>query len=189
MQSGSGGSAGAAERARSGRVCGGIAVLLLGFALSACANGGQIGEPSAGGHAAVAIESVDGASAPVVHKFVDVLKDEAAAHHIAVVAPAEATYRLRGYLAASGHQPRTSVTWAIDVYGADQHRAVRLTGQEEATAHAWRQADNEVLRRIAHASVERLVVFLSSARPPSAPAFTASAQTQRTASASAGLDD
>lgn len=189
MQRGSGASASPAERAGGKRVCGGIIVLLLGFALSACANGGQIGESSATGPAAVAIESVDGAAAPVVHKFVDMLKDEAAAHHIAVVAPGEATYRLRGYLAASGSQPKTSIAWAIDVYGADQHRAVRLNGQEEATARAWRQADDEVLRRIARAGVERLAVFLSSERPRSAPAFSASTPPQRTSSASAGLDD
>jgi hypothetical protein len=189
MQRGSGRRAIKAAPAGSNRRCGGIAALLLGLALSACANGGHIGNLSEGGRAAVAIESVDGAPAAVVHKFVDMLKDEAAARHIAIARPGEADYRLRAYLAAKGADGATSISWAIDVYGADQHRAIRLNGEEEAAGRAWKAADDGALRRIARAGMERLVLFLAAARPPSAPAFLASPPSQRAASRSGGLDD
>jgi hypothetical protein len=92
-------------------------------------------------------------------------------------------------LLQKGADGATSISWAIDVYGADQHRAIRLNGEEEAAGRAWKAADDEALRRIARAGMERLVLFLAAARPPSAPAFLASPPSQRAASRSGGLDD
>ena len=149
-----------------------IAVLLAGLALSACVSTGQIANLSETGRAAVAIETVDGAPAAVVHKFVELLRDEAAARDIAVVAPGDAKYRLRGYLAADA--ATGTVSWAWDVYGADRKRAVRLSGEEDTAGRGWGQADEQVLRGIARAGVGQLAAFLHTARPPSAPALAAS---------------
>src|SRR5437870_12469758 len=83
------------------RRCCRVAVLLLGLAVSACANTSQIvnfvdSKP----RATVAFESIDGAPPAVSHKYMKSLKDEAGARQIAVVPAGEASYRLRAYLAA-----------------------------------------------------------------------------------------
>lgn len=172
MQRGSGRRAAEAAPAGIARRLRRIAVLLAGLALSACASTGQIANLTETGRAAVAIESVDGAPAAVVHRFVDLLKDEAAARQVAVVPPGDAEYRLRGYLAADA--ATGTVSWAWDVYGTDQKRAVRLSGDEKTAGRGWGQADEQVLRGIAHAGVGQLSAFLRAARPPSAPALAAS---------------
>jgi hypothetical protein len=171
MQRGSGRRAADAASAGIARRLRRIAVLLAGLALSACASAGQIANLTETGRTAVAIESVEGAPASVVHRFVDVLKDEAAAHQIAVVPAGEANYRLRGYLATDA---TTAVSWAWEVYGADQKRAVRLGGEEKTAGRGWEQADDRVLRRIARAGVAQLAAFLAATRPPSASALAAS---------------
>jgi hypothetical protein len=175
----------------------GIAALLMGFALSACAGAGQfgnLGEETRG--ATVAIESVEGAPAPVVHRFVALLQDEAAARQITIVAPSEAAYRLRGYLAsrdAAAAGSAASATWAFDLYGADRQRAVRLSGEQATAAPPAGQWDEDTLRRVARAGMDRLAAFLGKSRPssPPAPAETAPASAIASALASplSALDD
>jgi hypothetical protein len=172
MQRGSGRRAAEAAPAGIARRLRRIAVLLAGLALSACVSTGQIANLGETGRAAVAIESVEGAPAAVVHKFVELLKDEAAARDITVVPPGDAKYRLRGYLAADA--ATGAVNWAWDVYGADRKRAVRLSGEEDTAGRGWGQADEQALRGIARAGVGQLAAFLRTARPPSAPALAAS---------------
>src|SRR5262245_62762419 len=110
MQSGSGGrviagaSVGLKRRVRR------IGVLVLGLALSGCVGAGQIAGLSEGRRATVAVESVEGAPPAVVHRFVTLLNDEAAARGIIGVSPSEANYRMRGYLAA--HLPDGAPTSA-----------------------------------------------------------------------------
>jgi hypothetical protein len=164
-----------------------MAVLLLGLALSACAGTGQLANLTEGDRTAVAIQSVEGAPAAVVHRFVAMLEDEAAARQIPVVPLSEAGYRLRGYLAARGDGAAATkaVAWSVDVYRADGQRAVRLSGEEKAAGHPWQQADDETLRRIARASMERLAAFLGRSRPPAAAASAATPQSQGEASAAA----
>jgi hypothetical protein len=164
-----------------------MAVLLLGLALSACAGTGQLANLTEGDRTAVAIQSVEGAPAAVVHRFVAMLEDEAAARQIPVVPLSEAGYRLRGYLAAQGDGAAATkaVAWSVDVYRADGQRAVRLSGEEKAAGHPWQQADDETLRRIARASMERLAAFLGRSRPPAAAASAATPQSQGEASAAA----
>jgi|RhiMetdeSRZDD1v2_1073273.scaffolds.fasta_scaffold279793_1 hypothetical protein len=158
-----------------------MAVLLLGLAVSACAGTGQLANLTEADRTAVAIQSVEGAPAAVVHRFVALLEDEAAARQIPVVPLSEAGYRLRGYLAAQGGDGAAAtkaVAWSVDVYRADGQRAVRLSGEEKAAGHPWQQADDETLRRIARASVERVAAFLGRSRPPAAAASAATPQPQ-----------
>jgi hypothetical protein len=145
------------------RQCGRLCVLVLGFAVSACANLGQIGNLTEGPHITVAVESVD-APAAVSEKFLASLKGEAVDRNIVVVAPGEANYRLRGYLAAHVDGGVTSVAWAWDVYDIHQRRAFRLNGTEASPGAGWSVADDQVLRRIARASLDQLAV-LAAARP------------------------
>jgi hypothetical protein len=168
MQSGSGHRAAARQASILAR-CGRFSALLLGLAVAACANVGQIGNLTEGQRVTVALESVDGPSAAVVHNFVRTFKDEAQARQISVVPPREADYRLRGYVALHSDGGGASIAWAWDIYGAGERRAFRLSGEDKTGstgATAW-PADDQALRRIAQSGMQQLAVFLAAARPAS----------------------
>ena len=78
MQSGSGARAADAVAVGIARRLRRMAVLLVGLAVSACAGTGQLANLTEGDRTAVAIQSVEGAPAAVVHRFVAMLEDEAA---------------------------------------------------------------------------------------------------------------
>src|SRR5262245_58787478 len=154
-----------------------IGVLVLGLALSGCMGAGQIAGLSER-RVTVAVESVEGAPPAVVHRFVTLLNDEAAARNIIVVSPNEANYRVRGYLAAQRAEgAATSVSWVLDVYGPDRQRVVRFSGEQKATGPtwAWAQGDDETLRRMARMGTERLAAFVGAAPSVTAAAMTPSA--------------
>jgi hypothetical protein len=143
----------------------------------------------------IAFESIDGLPRDVSPRLVHDLGEEAAALRIAV-APAgtDATYRLRGYLAAHTGRSRTSITsisWAWDVYDGELHRAFRLSGEAQAGPATGRDAgaalaDEAVLRTIAHAGMQQLADFAAAAPAPAAPAVPTPG---RTGSAVASRED
>jgi hypothetical protein len=169
-----------------------VGVLLLGLAVSACVNSAQLENLGQAPRATVAFESIDGPPSAVSHKFVSNLKEEAGARRIAVVPPGEANYRLRGYLAA--HEDRagsasTSISWALDVYDANQRRAFRLSGEEKTAGHMWAAADDQLLQKIARAGMEKFVVLSAKARPASGPVAAAAAPQRSSSMALGWLDD
>jgi hypothetical protein len=183
----------AARAAKAGidRLVGGVGVLLMGLTVSACVNTGQIANLIETRRATVAFESIDGPPPAVFHKLVQSLKTEAGSRQISVVSPSEANYRLRGYLAAHGGDGATSIAWVLDVYDSSQRRAFRLSGEEKAAGRvgsassgaAWAAVDDQVLSRIARASMDRFTAFLATAGAPSA----SSPPTPRTSSVLADL--
>jgi hypothetical protein len=150
----------------------GLAVsLLLGLALSGCATDGQpVAGLGAGRGAAVAFESIDGPPVVVFDKLVADLSEEARSRQVMVVPRASsAAYRVRGYLAVEVEKGRPRVGWVWDVYDADRQRTLRISGSEPARAvagDAWAAADDEMLRRIARVSMERLAAFLAAPQRP-----------------------
>jgi hypothetical protein len=163
-----------------------LEILFLGLVLSGCVGGGQIANLSEPRRATtIALESIDGPPPPVLHKLVASLKEEAGARQIAVVPSGEAAYRLRGYLATHGGDG-AAISWALDVYDADQHRAFRLSGEEPTTGRTWAGADDQVVQRIARAGMTQFAAFVSGAR---AAAVTPSAPPQRPATKLGWLDD
>jgi hypothetical protein len=173
MQSGLGRSAAGTRPAGKHWPLGRLCVLLLSLTASACANVGQLGNLTESRPFTVAFESVDGPPAAVSQKLAEALREEAGARQITVVQPGEATYRLRGYLAAYAATGGTTITWAWDVFGADQRRAFRLRGVEQTGGTArsrWDGASDQVLHKIARAGIEQLAGFVASSRPASAPA-------------------
>jgi hypothetical protein len=171
------------------RLVGGIGVLLIGLTVSACVNTGQIANLIETRRATVAFESIDGPPPAVFHRLVQSLKDEAGSRRIAVVSPSEANYRLRGYLAAHGGDGARSIVWVLDVYDSGQRRAFRLSGEEKAAGRGgaggnWAAADDQVLARIARASMDRFTAFLATA---SASTASAASLTPRGPSALADL--
>jgi hypothetical protein len=177
-----------------------MAGLALCLAAAGCASIGPTLGPAAQARSvadfSVAFESIDGLPREVSQRLVRDLNEEAAALRIAVVpAGGEATYRMRGYVAAHAERSAasiTSISWAWDVYDGELHRAFRLSGEERAGSAPARDAgralaDDAVLRAIAHAGMQQLADFAASAPAPAAPASPAPGRT--TGSAVASRDD
>lgn len=167
MQSGSRRAAAGARPDGIDRRYRGVAVLLAGLGVSGCVNTGQIAnliEERPG--TTIAFESIEGPPPAVARKFVSSLEQQAGAHQVAVVAPGQASYRLRGYLAAHGEDGSTSVAWVWDVYDSDQRRTFRLSGEEKAAdaGRVWGAADDQALDRIARTCMQQFAV-MSTARP------------------------
>ena len=112
----------------------------------------------------VAVERIDGAPEHVFRKLVQDLSEEAEARRITVVSrDGAARYRIRGYVAAHTHNGRTTITWVWDIYDADQSRALRVSGEEDAEGAAkntW-ETDDELLHRLSHVGMDRIAAFLS----------------------------
>ncbi len=145
--------------------CARSAAGVVGLALAAagCASSSQVSPVADARGTTVAFESIDGLPADVVQRFARDLKDEAATRQIVVVArEADPNYRIRSYVAAGRGSP--AVTWAWDVYGADQHRAFRLSGEESTGGSGGRAlaaGSDPALRRIARRGMEQLAAFIS----------------------------
>src|SRR5262249_61172541 len=74
-------------------------------------------------------------------------------------------YRVGRTLAVKVSKDQTTVAWVWDVFDREEHRALRISGEETAKARrrdAWAAADDAMLQRIAHTSMEQLAVFLTS---------------------------
>lgn len=147
--------------------------LSLAGGLAGCNTNGQAGlvagQPRG---ATVAFESIDGPPPGQFTTLVRNLNDEAQQRRLAVLSrDAASAYRVRGYLAAKVSAGRTTISWVWDVFDRDEHRALRINGEEVATAagkksgkdtDAWNVADDAMLRRIAAASMDQLAAFLTS---------------------------
>jgi hypothetical protein len=148
-------------------------------ALAACTPDGRqslaAGQPRG---ATVAFESIDGPPPGQFHRLVQNLNDEAQSRGLAVISrETPSAYRVRGYLAATVVKGETTISWVWDVFDNDEHRALRISGEETAkntykntdkntdkTRHrdVWNAADDAMLQRIARSSMAQLATFLTS---------------------------
>ena len=146
-----------------------LACLVLALAAGGCANAPA---PNASlttdRGASIAFESIDGPPVAVFQNLVTTLSAEAAARRVRVVSrTGDPAYRIRGYLAAIVVGGKSHISWVWDVYDADKRRVFRIAGEEAGgRANAWGAADEQLVRRIARTSMDRLVAFLAA---PSAP--------------------
>lgn len=141
------------------------------MALAACTPDGRqslaAGQPRG---ATVAFESIDGPPPGQFHRLVQNLNDEAQARGLAVISrETPSAYRVRGYLAATVVKGETTISWVWDVFDGDEHRALRISGEEAAKntdkgrhRDVWNAADDAMLQRIARSSVAQLAAFLTS---------------------------
>jgi len=122
------------------------------------------------GAASIAFESIDGPPVAVFQNLVTTLSAEAQARQVQVVSrTGNPAYRVRGYLAAIVVGGKSHISWVWDVYDADKRRVLRIAGEEAGGrpgGNAWAAADEQMVRRIARGSVDRLAAFLAA---PSAP--------------------
>jgi hypothetical protein len=126
--------------------------------------------------ATVAFDSLDGLPPGQFQKLVRNLNDQAQSRRLAVISREQpSAYRVRGYLAAKVTKHQTTVSWVWDIFDQDEHRALRISGEETAKVRhkdAWAAADDGMLQRIAQSSMEQLAAFLTSPEvaPGTAPA-------------------
>jgi len=136
------------------------------LALGGCNNDNQVVSIAQPFGASVAFDSLDGLPPGQFQKLVQNLNDEAQTRHLAVISREQrSAYRVRGYLAVKVSKHQTTVAWVWDVFDREEHRALRISGEETAKARrrdAWAAADDAMLQRIAHTSMEQLAVFLTS---------------------------
>ena len=116
--------------------------------------------------ATVAFESIDGLPPGQFRELVQALNNEAQTRRLAVMSrESPSAYRVRGYLAAKVAKRETTISWVWDVFDRDDHRALRIAGEETAKGRhrdAWSAADDAMLRRIAGSSMGQLAAFLTS---------------------------
>jgi hypothetical protein len=150
------------------------------LALAGCTFDGQPNLSAAQPRGAtVAFESIDGLPSAQFATLVQSLNDEAQTRHLAVISrESPSAYRVRGYLVAKVVKGQTTIAWVWDVFDGDEHRALRITGEETAKGQqrdAWSAADDAMLKRIVHTSMEQLAAFLTSPEiAPSTPIVTSS---------------
>jgi len=133
--------------------------------------------------ATVAFDAIDGLPPAQFNKLVENLNSEAQTRRLAVTSrESQSAYRVRGYFAAKVAKRETTVSWVWDVFDREEHRALRITGEESVKgrhANAWAVADDAMLHRIAGRSMDQLAAFLTSPEvSPSAPVPTAPATDQ-----------
>ena len=151
-----------------------VAMVSVAFTLGACNHDGQGLSAQQPRGATVAFDSLDGLPPSQFQRLVTNLNDEAQSRRLAVISREQpSAYRVRGYLAATVAKHQTTVSWVWDVFDQDEHRALRISGQETANVRhkdAWAAADDVMLQRIAQSSMDQLADFLTSpAVTPSAP--------------------
>ena len=155
------------------------AAILLAIAcgLGGCAGSGagsdSFAMASTGASATVTFESIDGPPPPVFDRMVGVLDSESKLRSLSIVSrESAASYRVRSYLSAQVNHGRTVIAWVWDVYDRDQHRALRLSGEEQAGKagrDAWAAADDLVLRKIAQAGFSGLGAMVGGTGPADTP--------------------
>jgi hypothetical protein len=145
-----------------------VMALCLCLCAAACVTDAPAALGTSAPRASIAFEQIDGPPEVVFRKLVRELSQEAQIRQVAVVSREHpAQFRVRGYIAAHVRGNRTTIAWVWDVYDADQKRALRISGEEDAGRagdDAWATTDEGTLRRISRASMDQLVAFL--AAPP-----------------------
>lgn len=172
-------------------------ILVWTLALAGCNPEGQALSPAQPRGATVAFDSLDGLPPGQFQKLVQNLNEEAEARHLAVISREQSSaYRVRGYLAVKVTKHQTTVSWVWDVFDQDEHRALRISGEEKAKGRprdAWAAADDAMLGRISRSSMEQLAAFLTSpavapgTSPPTGDPQVAMADTQDSSPEAAGI--
>ena len=136
-----------------------LAALALTVALGAC-QGGLSGSPEG---VPVALESIDGAPAPIRTALADELASAATDRKVDLVgASAQARYRVRGYLSTSTEDGETKVAYVWDVFDSQKRRAKRLAGSRPVTlaSGSISAIDKDTLSKLAQASMDEIAEFL-----------------------------
>jgi hypothetical protein len=141
-----------------------LAAIAMTMALGAC-QGSLLGGSPEG--VPVALESIDGAPAPVQTALLDELATAASDRKVELVgSSAQARYRVRGYLSTATEYGETKVSYVWDVFDSQKRRAKRLEGSRPVTlaSGSISTIDKETLAKLAEASMEEIAEFLSASK-------------------------
>ena len=151
-----------------------LAALILAAGLAACQ--GPLGGSPEG--VPVALESIDGAPAPIRTALVDELASAATDRKVDLVgASAQARYRVRGYLSTSIEDGETKVAYVWDVFDSQKRRAKRLAGSSPAPASSISALDKATLAKLAQASMDEIAEFLTESKSETASATPTASET------------
>jgi hypothetical protein len=115
----------------------------------------------------VALESIDGAPAPVRTALIGELATAASDRKVELVgSSAEARYRVRGYLSTETSDGVTTVAYVWDVFDAQKRRAKRLAGSSpvRVPSGSISSLDKETLAKLAQSSMDEIAEFLTAAK-------------------------
>ena len=139
-----------------------FAAALMAVSLGACQGGSFSGSPEG---VPIALESIDGAPAPVRTALIDELSTAASDRKVELVgASAEARYRVRGYLSTETTEGRTKVAYVWDVFDSQKRRAKRLEGSSPVPAASISSLDKQALAKLAQASMDEIAEFLAASK-------------------------
>jgi hypothetical protein len=140
-----------------------LAAIAMMTALGAC-QGSFSGSPEG---VPVALESIDGAPAPVQTALISELATAASDRKVDLVgSSAQARYRVRGYLSTETEDGETKVAYVWDVFDAQKRRAKRLAGSSPVPlpSGSISSLDKDTLSKLAQASMDEIAEFLSASK-------------------------
>jgi hypothetical protein len=138
-----------------------LAAIILTAALGAC-QGSFSGSPEG---IPVALESIDGAPAPVRTALLDEMTTAATDRKVDLVgASADARYRVRGYLSTSTEDGETKMAYVWDVFDSQKRRAKRLAGSSPMPASSVSDLDKAALAKLAQSSMDEIAEFLAASK-------------------------
>lgn len=138
-----------------------LAAVVAMISLGAC-QGSFSGSPEG---VPVALESIDGAPAPVQTALLDELATAASDRKVELVGSStQARYRVRGYLSTETEGGETKVAYVWDVFDSQKRRAKRLAGSRPVKVASVSSLDKETLAKLAQASMDEIAGFLSAAK-------------------------
>lgn len=121
--------------------------------------------PTSPDQVTVAFEAFTGAPGNIADTLSRNIGNEARAQNLRLVrrVGAPATYRVKGYLSASGDQSATTMFYVFDVVDAAGTRVHRIVGQEAAPGSSgdpWSGPDRDTLDRAARRAVSELAAWI-----------------------------
>jgi hypothetical protein len=147
-----------------GKRWGQIAAIVITAALGACQGSLISGSPEG---VPVALESIDGAPAPVQTALIGELATAASDRKVELVgSSAQARYRVRGYISTAQEDGETKVSYVWDVFDSQKRRAQRLAGSRPVTlaSGSISSIDKETLAKLAQSSMDEIAEFLSNSK-------------------------
>jgi len=141
-----------------------LAAIAMTMVLGACQGSLLSGSPEG---VPVAVESIDGAPAPVQTALLGELAAAASERKVELVGSSDAArYRVRGYISTVTEDGETKVSYVWDVFDAQKRRAKRLEGSRPAAlaSGSISALDTETLAKLAEASMDEIAEFLSASK-------------------------
>ncbi len=113
-----------------------------------------------------AFEPFTGAPGNIADELSKQIGTQAASQGLSLVkrVGADATYRVNGYLAATGQPGKGTIFYVFDIVDRSGRRLKRISGSEEtggSTGDPWQGASSGVLSRIAQRSVIEIKAWLN----------------------------